>query len=279
LNGIPSYHVNLEIDGMNCQPGAHVKVAAEMLALLIGLPALLLVYMVATQIGIGAAIGVAVGLVVLERFIRVVIPLVRTVLRNRKVSRLQQPPQAMARTKASEGAGILALSGFVVVLAQAEGYAVSSTPLLWAPLTVAIVWGALWLVTSGLQAWRYGSQGPVDTVVLVRALVKIGIGITLAWFLHPYQIAQLLWAFHHAPTVTAAALGLAFIAGWAIAWWCFCTGAVKTLLVLLTMVRRRRRKSPVASSAHGQADFAGAAEASRAMQGKGRRSKMEGVKF
>jgi hypothetical protein len=230
---------------MNCQPGAHVKVAAEMLALLIGLPALLLVYMVATQIGIGAAIGVAVGLVVLERFIRVVIPLVRTVLRNRKVSRLQQPPQAMARTKASEGAG----------------------------------WGALWQVTSGLQAWRYGSQGPVGTVVLVRALVKIGIGITLAWFLHPYQIAQLLWAFHHAPTVTAAALGLAFIAGWAIAWWCFCTGAVKTLLVLLTMVRRRRRKSPVASSAHGQADFAGAAEASRAMQGKGRRSKMEGVKF
>lgn len=190
----------------------------------------------------------------------------------------QPPGQRAELTKASHGAGMLALSGLIVLLIDNEGGSVSSQPWVWVPLAVIAAWGALWFVTSGLAALRYGSQGPTDTVVLVRSLVKVAVGCTFVHFM-PADMGRLLTLAWTASTGQVALFAWGYCAGWLVAMWCIFTGAAKVLLLLLAKIPRRRKKSPVASSAHGQADFAGAAEASRAMQGKGRRSKMEGVKF
>ena len=181
-------------------------------------------------------------------------------------------------TKACHGAGILALAA--VVVSEASLAAVSSNPALWIPLSVMTAWGGLWLVTSGLAFKRLGSQGPLDSVLIVRALVKIAIGGAVLRFL-PFGVSQLLWGGLHilqAPDWTAAVVLLAYIAGWFVAFWCVVTGSTKLLLMLATQIRRRP-KALADPSTHGRGRFAGAAEGSRVMQGQGRRSRMEGVKF
>ena len=84
----------------------------------------------------------------------------------------QPPGQRVELTKASHGAGMLALS---YILAQQLGPSIWN-PFIAVPLAVMVVWGGLWFVTSGLAVRLYGSQGPLDAVILVRSLVKIAVG-------------------------------------------------------------------------------------------------------
>jgi len=170
---------------------------------------------------------------------------------------------------------MLALAG--VVVSAASFAAVVSTPAILIPLSLMTAWAALALVTSGLAVRKFGWQGPLDTVLIVRSLVKITLGAAALFYLGAGP--QRIWsAALSAPDGQTKVVLWLFVAAWIVGFWCVVTGSAK-LLLLLAAIIPRRRKSPVASSAHGQADFAGAAEASRAMQGKGRRSKMEGVKF
>jgi hypothetical protein len=183
--------------------------------------------------------------------------------------RLQPDGQGKELAKASHGAGFLALSGLLVLLAQSQGGSVSSQPLLWVPLAVMAAWGALWLVTSGLAARRYGSQGPLDTVVLVRSLVKIAVGCTVVHF-RPADAGQLLRVALNATDWQLALFALAWLAAWFAAMWCIVTGAAKVLLLLLTKIRRRARQAPQpVTNPRGDARDASRAEARRAMQGQG----------
>ena len=181
----------------------------------------------------------------------------------------QPPGQRAELTKASHGAGMLALSGLIVLLVQAKGGSVSSQPLAWVPLAVMAVWGALWLVTSGLAARRYGSQGPTDTVVLVRSLVKVAVGSTFVHFM-PADMGRLLTLAADPPDWQVAFFTWGFCAGWFVAMWCIFTGAAKALLLLLTKIRRRSRQAPEpVTNPRGDARDASRAEARRAMQGQG----------
>ena len=76
----------------------------------------------------------------------------------------QQQGQQAELIKASHGAGMLAFAGLMATIVHQQGGTVSAEPVLWVPLGVMTVWGALWLVTSGLQARLFGPQGPTDTV-------------------------------------------------------------------------------------------------------------------
>lgn len=181
----------------------------------------------------------------------------------------QPPGQRVELTKASHGAGMLALSGSIVFLAHGQGAAVSSMPLLWVPLGIMVIWGALWLVTSGLQARLYGSQGPLDTVLLVRSMVKVGIGVAIAHFI-PFQSSQLLAALPRIADLTGIVFALLCLAGWFVAWWCVFTGAAKILLLLLTRIRGRARRTPKPTqNPRGDARNASRAEARNAMRGLG----------
>ena len=63
---------------------------------------------------------------------------------------------------------------------------------------------------------------------------------------------------------------LLWIAGWFVAVWCMSTGAAKTLLLLLTRIRRRPRKTPAPmEDPRGAARDASRAEARHAMRGQG----------
>jgi hypothetical protein len=244
-------------------------------ALFIGLPVLAVVCLVAATVGIGPAIGLALGLVVLERFIRRVIPW----LRLRHARRQQQPPRVMALTKASEGAGLLALAA--VVVSEESFPAVASTPALWVPVLAVTAWGALWLVTSGLAVRQFGWQGPVDAVVFVRALVKITFGVAVFYLMPPglSHLDRLLWGVRNPPDIQTLVIVAGFAVGWLVAFWCIVTGSAKLLLLLSTQIRSRP-KAPADGSAHGEGrEETDPAKAADALRGRGRRSRMEGVEF
>src|SRR5271166_1939487 len=128
----------------------------------------------------------------------------------------QQAGQRTELTKASHGAGMLAIAYFLVTIVHQEGGSVVAEPVLWLPLGVLTVWGTLWLVTSSLQARLYGPQGPIDTVILVRSLVKIAIGGAIVYFL-PFGVTPLLWSVPRAPEFGILLFLLLLIAGWFIA--------------------------------------------------------------
>jgi hypothetical protein len=212
----------------------------EIMANVAGAILIAVVWAIWAPLGLFLAILLLLGLVV------------RPVLYRRWLN--SQDPRSRELVKASHGAGILALSGSIVFLAQSQGAAVSSLPL---------------LVTSGLQTRLYGPQGPLDTVILVRSTVKVGIGVALAHFI-PFQPAQLLAVLPRVADSPAVLFALLCIAGWFIAWWCLATGAAKILLLLVARIRRRGRKTPPPmNNPRGDARNANRAEARAAMRGQG----------
>jgi hypothetical protein len=180
--------------------------------------------------------------------------------------RLLDPPSA-ARMKATHGAGMMVLGGWALALHDRIGV---SGSLLWIPLVV-VGFGLLWLGGG----WRMAKiLGPAsdDDFQIVRALVKIGVGIGIFWLLGAgYKVldrelwlllVQLQWPVR------------------AVAIWCLITGCTKFALLLAVKPRAPQPPPLPRKSAHGDARYASPDIAERMQRGHGGNpSRIDNMKF
>jgi hypothetical protein len=182
-----------------------------------------------------------------------------------KIARLD--PRNGALTKASHGAGMLALGVWALAIHDRMGIA---GPLLWIPLAVG-GFGLFWLVAGWRTAKMIGGPVPGDDFLLVRAGLRVGVGVVLFWLLGagPQALGYDTWQ-----------LVLDFI--WlvrAAAIWFFITGAAK-LGLLLAMRSRPSGTMPAATARNPAARYADPVSARQAMRGRGGQySRMDSREF
>lgn len=128
----------------------------------------------------------------------------------------------------------------------------------------------------------YRSWGMRDGMLTWRAVVKIAVGIVLLFYV-PFDKGLIL---RLASSVSSYAtlresweLALLVLVPLA-AYWCLVTGIVRFVLAISGGLRFRRKKvPPPVTMPHGDSRVAGPGEGRRAMQGQGRKSRMDGRKF
>jgi hypothetical protein len=187
----------------------------------------------------------------------------------------QSPGPPVELTKASMGGGMLFLAGWIVFISWRVGDNLMAIPLVWVPLAIMAAWGLLWLITSGTAVLMYGSQGPTDFVILVKAALTAGVGWVLAEGLSRVMRFSVVLAanpLRAPPDKQFEVLG--FLVGMFIAWmiigWLFATGVTRFVLVLLTKIPRLWGGGPKSNkNPYGEARPATFREAQQAMRGGG----------
>jgi hypothetical protein len=196
-----------------------------------------------------------------------------------KIGRLD--PRSAALTKASHGAGMLALGSWAYLERDRLGLTVFD----WVPLALLglAAFGLFWLAMGWRAARIYGPVPGIDEFLTARSVAKLAIGAGLWWlpgadesqgplatirqFVYS-STGQDLWAL-----LNENAGLLRFAASW-----CFVTGLTK--IVLLRAVKPRLRPlPPVEDDRHGAAGNAGYSESWQAAAHGGRKTRLDDMQF
>jgi hypothetical protein len=196
-----------------------------------------------------------------------------------KLGRLD--PRSAALTKASHGAGMLALG----LWAYWKRYSIGLTVFDWVPLAVLGVaaFGLFWLAAGWRAAKIYGPAPGVDEFLIARSVGRLAVGAVLWWLpgadqgpLAPLRLFVYsttgydLWA--QVVDVNAGLLRFA-------ASWCFITGLAKIVLLQAVKQRRPRNLPPLHPAPRGHAGNASRDEAFSALQRRGNRIDLDKRQF